>query len=235
VPKPATRRPGRPTTPALDRDRILRAALELIDEGGLGVLTMRGLATALDVDPMSIYHHVAGKDALIAGVIDLVLEDAPLVVTVDGDWRSRVRAWAVAYRAFILEHPSLVLDLLGDPVAASRLAGRSLEPLYAALDDAGLAPLAVVESAETLVDLIHGMVLAEAAQRPAPTFDRTSLLTDLDDDARSSRPTTVRLLEGLPVEQREYRFDIGFERALDLLIAGIATQHQDGSRSDRHA
>lgn len=232
---PATRRPGRPTTPALDRDRILRAALELIDEGGLEGLTMRGLAAALDVDPMSIYHHVPGKDALIAGVIDLVLDDAPLVVTVDGDWRTRVRAWAAAYRAFILEHPNLVLDLLGDPAAASRLAGRSLEPLYAALDDAGLAPLAVVESAETLVDLIHGMVLAEAAQGRSPVFDRTALLASLDDDARSSRPTTVRLLEGLPTEQREYRFDIGFERALDLLLAGIVAQHQDRSSGDRHS
>src|SRR5690606_38257905 len=55
----------------LTRERILHAALELVDREGVAALSMRRLAAALDVDPMAIYHHLDGKEAVIAGLVEL--------------------------------------------------------------------------------------------------------------------------------------------------------------------
>ena len=57
----------------LSRERVLRAAVGLADEGGIESLTMRRLAERLGSEPMSLYYHVANKDALLDGVADLIL------------------------------------------------------------------------------------------------------------------------------------------------------------------
>ncbi|TML53867.1 MAG: TetR family transcriptional regulator, partial [Actinobacteria bacterium] len=60
----------------LSRDRILQAALELVDESGLDALTMRKLGQALGFEAMSLYNHVANKDDVIDGMLDLVLAES---------------------------------------------------------------------------------------------------------------------------------------------------------------
>src|SRR5438132_725387 len=64
----------------LSRDRILRAALELADEGGIDAVTMRKLGQVLGFEAMSLYNHVANKDDLLRGIVELVLDetDPPL-------------------------------------------------------------------------------------------------------------------------------------------------------------
>ncbi len=67
-------RGGRPRAgqEQLSRGRILEAALRLVDEEGMGALSMRRLGAELGVNPMSIYHHLPGKDAVISGLVELV-------------------------------------------------------------------------------------------------------------------------------------------------------------------
>ena len=69
-PAGGTRPPGR--RPALTREQILTAALQIIDEDGVEALTMRRLGQALDRNPMAIYRHAADKDALLDGVVEHV-------------------------------------------------------------------------------------------------------------------------------------------------------------------
>jgi TetR/AcrR family tetracycline transcriptional repressor len=64
-----------PTRERLDRRRVLEAALGVIDREGLDALTMRRLATELDVDPMTVHHHAKGKDSLVDGVAELLWEE----------------------------------------------------------------------------------------------------------------------------------------------------------------
>ena len=74
----------------LSRERILSAALELADERGIEAVTMRELGRALGFEAMSLYNHVANKDDLLDGILDLVLaeceEPAP-----EGDWVESVQ------------------------------------------------------------------------------------------------------------------------------------------------
>ena len=68
----------------LTTGRIVAAALAMIDGGGVEALSMRKLASALGVDPMSIYHHVPNKQALLQGVYQQVLQELPIPRGVPG-------------------------------------------------------------------------------------------------------------------------------------------------------
>jgi AcrR family transcriptional regulator len=87
----------------LNRAKVLRAAVELSDEGGFEALTMRNLAARLGVVPMALYKHVADKRELLDGMVDLVF--AEVDVPVDVDWRTAMHARASSMRQALLRHP----------------------------------------------------------------------------------------------------------------------------------
>src|SRR3954453_11715328 len=87
----------------LSRERILRAALELADESGIESVTMRKLAQVLGFEAMSLYNHVANKDDLLDGVLDLVLAETDPPAP-DGDWDEAVRASAISIHAALRRH-----------------------------------------------------------------------------------------------------------------------------------
>ena len=93
----------------LSRERVLRAAVGLADEGGIESLTMRRLAERLGSEPMSLYYHVANKDALLDGVADLILgEIIEVTEKIDissGDWKTVLRQRILAAREILLRHP----------------------------------------------------------------------------------------------------------------------------------
>jgi AcrR family transcriptional regulator len=88
----------------LSRDRVLRAAIALADESGIEALSMRRLAQELGVEAMSLYNHVANKDDLLAGILELVageIEPPP-----DGaEWKSALRRSAISAHDALLRHP----------------------------------------------------------------------------------------------------------------------------------
>src|SRR3954452_18286862 len=88
----------------LSRDRVLHAAVALADFGGLESLTMRRLGEDLGVEAMSLYKHVANKDALLDGMVDLVFAEIDLPPG-DTDWRTAMRERAVSARAALVRHP----------------------------------------------------------------------------------------------------------------------------------
>src|ERR1700710_2377371 len=87
----------------LNRDRVLQAAVTLADEAGLDGFSMRGLAQELGVVPMALYKHVANKDELLDGMVDLVFAEIALPA-IGPDWRSEMRGRAVSTRAALKRH-----------------------------------------------------------------------------------------------------------------------------------
>jgi AcrR family transcriptional regulator len=85
------------------RERALRAALALADAGGLEALTMRRLAEELEVEAMSLYHHLPGKDAILDGMVELVFaEIAP--PPADLDWKRALRRRMTSLREALIRH-----------------------------------------------------------------------------------------------------------------------------------
>ncbi|MGH3669397.1 MAG: TetR/AcrR family transcriptional regulator [Pseudonocardiaceae bacterium] len=93
-------------SPPLSRPRIVRAALRLVDEKGLLALTMRALATDLEVSPMALYNHVRDKDELVDLMVDLMLGEVDISVT-EGDWLARLRALVRRYHQVLATHHQL--------------------------------------------------------------------------------------------------------------------------------
>ena len=88
----------------LSRERVLRAATALADEGGMEALSMRNVAQALSVEAMSLYNHVDSKDDLLDGITDLVVSQiqAP---TIGADWKAAMRQRAISAHEVLLDHP----------------------------------------------------------------------------------------------------------------------------------
>src|SRR6478736_2298274 len=90
--------------PRLSRERVLRGAVAVADAGGIAGLTIRSLAQELGVKPMSVYHHVANKDEILDGIVDIVFSEIELP-SIGGDWREEMRRRAHSARAVLRRHP----------------------------------------------------------------------------------------------------------------------------------
>jgi AcrR family transcriptional regulator len=92
-----------PRRVTLSRDRVMRAAVALADKAGIEALSMRKLAEVLGVVPMALYKHVANKEELLDGMIDVVVGE--IDPSVPGtDWRSAVRQRILSARQALLRH-----------------------------------------------------------------------------------------------------------------------------------
>lgn len=205
----------------LTRGRILGVALRLVDDEGMGALSMRRLGAELGVDPMSIYHHLPGKEAVVSGLVGEVFGE--MRVPEGEGWREKVRGYARAHRDLARAHPNLVLQIVSDPAAA--LATETMleidEPLFEALEAAGLPPRAVVGAVDLVADYVHGFVLAEVAAPAGPPDHRGAVLELLGRQPAGKYPAMRRVFEGLTRDELRYDFDSGFEAGLDIVVAGI--------------
>jgi AcrR family transcriptional regulator len=94
----------------LSRERVLRAAIDLADSEGIGSVTMRRLAESLGVEAMSLYYHVANKEALLDGMVDLIAEEINDTMTSldlprpEDNWKKTMRTRILAAREVLLRH-----------------------------------------------------------------------------------------------------------------------------------
>jgi AcrR family transcriptional regulator len=95
----------------LSRERVLQAALQQADEGGIEALSMRKLAQVLGVQAMSLYNHVANKDDLLDGIVDRVVGEIE-VPSLETDWKSAMRQRSASAHTVLLCHPWATMPLV---------------------------------------------------------------------------------------------------------------------------
>ncbi|NTV64567.1 MAG: TetR family transcriptional regulator, partial [Oscillochloris sp.] len=88
----------------LTREKVLRVAVNLADTSGIAALSMRALGRQLGVEAMSLYNHIANKDDLLDGMVDMVIAEIDLP-TAEADWREAMRARAASAQAAFTRHP----------------------------------------------------------------------------------------------------------------------------------
>lgn len=88
----------------LNRERVLTAAVALADEAGIETLSMRRLAQELGVVPMALYKHVANKEELLDGMVDVIVGEIDPPVS-DAGWKNAVRLRVLSARRSLLRHP----------------------------------------------------------------------------------------------------------------------------------
>jgi AcrR family transcriptional regulator len=126
-------------TAQISREAVLAAALRLADDQGLEAVTMHAVARALRVTPMALYRHVDDKNALLDGLVELLLTECPLPAGdgTAGSWDERLTAIATGIRDTARRHPASFPLLLTRP-AVTPAARAVRDAVHAALREAGL-------------------------------------------------------------------------------------------------
>jgi AcrR family transcriptional regulator len=202
----------------LSSARVLQAAVALADQAGLEAFSMRGLAQELGVVPMALYKHVANKDRLLDGMVDIVFSEIELPPA-DLHWRTAMRRRAISTREALKGHNwAIGMMESRDPGPANL---RNHNAVMGYLRKAGF-PFAMAVHAYSLQDAyIYGFALqeqdlafetpdsaGEAAQRRAKTID-----------ALEDYPYLVEIATKLP--ESGYDSAIEFEWGLDLILDSL--------------
>ena len=202
----------------LSRDRILHAALELTDESGIDSLTMRKLGQALGFEAMSLYNHVANKDDVLDGILDLVLAESE-PPSPAGDWDAAIRTSAISVHDALRRHPwSCTLLMAPGRIRPARL--RYMDLLLGRLREAGF-------SAETTYHAYHvldGHILGFSLWETSHTYTAEEVSNF---EAKVAQTITADAYPYLR-EHVEQHSDEGphhevsaFEFGLDLIVDGL--------------
>ncbi len=140
---------------------MLRGAVAVADAGGIGSLTIRSLARELGVKPMSVYYHVASKDEILDGIVDLVFSEIELP-SADGDWRSEMRRRAISARRALRRHP-WAIGLLQSRTSPGPATLRHHDANIGTLRGAGFSVEMTAHAYALLDSYIYGFALSEAA------------------------------------------------------------------------
>ena len=150
-----------PQRPALSRERVLRSAVAVADAGGIAALTIRSLAEELGVKPMSVYHHVANKDEILDGIVDLVFNEIELP-SADGDWQSEMRRRAASARQALKRHP-WAIGLMESRTAPGPATMRHHDAVIGALRAGGFSVEMTAHAYALLDSYIYGFALQEVS------------------------------------------------------------------------
>jgi AcrR family transcriptional regulator len=206
------------TRTPLSGARVLRAAVALADTAGLDGFSMRGLAQELGVVPMALYKHVANKDQLLDGMVDIVFSEIELPPG-ELDWRSAMRLRAISARDALRRHGWAIGMMESRHPGPANL--RNHNAVMGCLREAGF-PFAMAVHAYSVQDAyIYGFALqekdlaletadsaGEAAQRRAQTIG-----------ALDEYPYLVEIAAELP--RSGYNSGAEFAWGLDLILDGL--------------
>jgi AcrR family transcriptional regulator len=150
----------------LSRERVLRAAIELADDGGIEALSMRRLGQELRVEAMSLYNHVANKDDLLDGITNVVLSEIELPSDAEG-WRTAVRRSAISAHDLLRRHrwaSSLALS----PARNIPVRVRNMEWLLRTFREAGFSADLTYHAYHAVDSHIWGFTLWELGHTITP-------------------------------------------------------------------
>ncbi|MFT5201565.1 MAG: AcrR family transcriptional regulator [Candidatus Aldehydirespiratoraceae bacterium] len=204
---------------ALTAERVIDGAVALADKIGIDALTIRKLADAIDVKPMTIYHHVPNKEAIIDGMVNRVFSEIDLPPA-GLDWRSAILVRSRSMRHVLAAHPwaSPLMESRTSPGAATL---RHHDAVLGCFRDAGFSLEATGHAYAVIDAFLYGFALQEAtlpATGGAEMAEVASLMADqmpADEYPHLAEFTTAHIL------QPGYDFAAEFEFGLNLVLDGL--------------
>lgn len=209
----------RPPRPALSKDRVVAAAVELADDEGIEALSMRKLAQSLGVEAMSLYHHVANKDELLDAMVDSVFTEVALP-SAAGPWQAEMRDRCTSMRDVLLRHPWAV-GLLNSRRSPGMATLVHHDVVIGCLRAGGFTVRGSAHAFATLDAYVYGFVVQELSLPMEPGEDTADLAAAILASApMESLPHLAEMTEayvGLP----GYRFADEYEPGLDLILDAL--------------
>jgi AcrR family transcriptional regulator len=208
----------------LTRERIISAAVELIEREGVDAVSMRRIAAQLDSGVMSLYNYVPSKAALLEGVAEHVMSGIEYTFDPDASWEDQVRSQARAFWQALRAYPRCAMVTVSRP-ATSAAELRPMEHALTLLRSAGFGEEDAVRVVRVFTGYIVGSLLREvgvapglAPQRPL-VHDQAVLEADrpigLD-------PSDFPLVTSMSAELMHRDHDADFEFGLNLLVHALS-------------
>jgi len=203
----------------LSRERTLRAALRQADAGGLDALTMRSLAEVLGAAPMALYRHVANRDDLVDGLVDLVFAEIALPPG-GSDWKRAMRQRAISLRDVLSRHRWAIglMESRRNPGPANL---RHHDAVIGSLRRGGFS----IEMAAHAYSVLDGYVYGFALTKMNLPFDTSDEIAEVAETMLQPFPVNEypNLVEMLTEHVMKPGYDYGeeFEYGLDLILDGL--------------
>lgn len=215
-PRPHRRRRGRAP---LSREKVVRAALELADEGGLGSVTMQGVGRRLGVEAMSLYRHVANKEDILDGLVDLVVSEIELPTGADG-WKPAMRRRAISARQVYARH-GWAIGLFESRMRPGAAALRHAEVVLGVLLKAGFSTVMAGHAYSLIDSYIYGFALQEARRVGTPEEQAQAGQALLQQLPAHEYPNMTRVAIDFLEAGAGHAAEFGFGFELDLILDGI--------------
>lgn len=204
--------------PALTRARVVDAASRVADAGGLAAVSMRNVGRELGVEAMSLYHHIAAKDALLDALADQIFTEIDLP-PVDAPWRPAMAGRAASARAVLSRHPWALglIESRRNPGPASL---RHHDAVLGCLRRNGFS-VALAAHAFSLLDAyVYGFVLTEV-NLPFEPGEAAEEFVDALALPADDYPHLVEMVAE-QVRGRDYAYGSEFGYGLELILDGLA-------------
>ncbi|MFJ5231316.1 TetR/AcrR family transcriptional regulator C-terminal domain-containing protein [Kitasatospora sp. NPDC088391] len=217
--------------PPVNRAKVLAAAVALADTDGLAALSMRRLGEAVGIEAMSLYNHIAHKEDLLDGMVDLVFAEVDLPEPGE-PWQPAMRRRAESMRAALARHRWAV-GLMESRATPGPATLRHHDAVLGCLRRGGL-PLALTAHAVSLIDsYVHGFALQEKAL-PFDTPEQTAAVAEsiMAGFADGQYPYLAEIAAD-HVLRPGYSYADEFAFGLDLLLDALARAEERGRGTDR--
>jgi AcrR family transcriptional regulator len=202
----------------LSRERVLRAALVLADAGGIDSLSMRKLGEELGVEAMSLYNHVANKDDILDGIVDLVFSEIALPSD-RGDWKPAMRRRAISAHEALLRHP-WAPSMMQSRTRPGPATLRHHDSVLGSLRKAGFTLVMAAHAVSVIDGYLYGFALQ---QINLPLQSREQVAEVGQDILRQMAGEYPHLAEMITKHAMKPGYDYAkeFEFGLDLILDGL--------------
>jgi AcrR family transcriptional regulator len=207
----------------LSRERVLRAAIVLADAGGIDSLSMRKLGEELGVEAMSLYNHVANKDDILDGIVDLVF--AEIALPSDGAaWKTAMRRRAISAHEALLRHP-WAPSLMQSRTQPGPATLRHHDSVLGSLRNAGFTVVMAAHAFSVMDGYVYGFALQ---QINLPLQSREQVAEVGQDILRQMAGEYPHLAEMITKHAMKpgYNYAKEFEFGLDLILDGLERRRE---------
>lgn len=203
----------------LSRDKLVRMAVRLADRDGIEGLSMRKLAERLDAAPMALYRHVANKEDLLDGMVDVVYGEVETPTGIG--WRAAMRQRAASMRTALLSHPWAVALMESRSPGPANLRYHNAG-IACLREDAGLPIRPAIDAYNLFDSYLYGFALQEKTlpgDIAAEAEARREALSRTDPSLATTYPYLIEVVEELGASGYDYKEQ--FDRGLELILDAI--------------
>jgi AcrR family transcriptional regulator len=197
---------------------VLRAAIALADRHGVESLTMRRLGGKLGVEAMALYKHVANKDEILDGIVELVVGEIEIPAP-GSEWRTAMRQRAISARRVLKRHP-WAIGLMESRGMTGPATLRYVEAVLATLLDGGFSVRMAAHAFWLLDSYVYGHVIQEislpigTSERAAPSAEHMLEQADISDYPHLAEVAAEAMASGYDIDRE---FEFGLDLVLDAL------------------